>query len=402
MALNTAIIHEWLVNYAGSERVLEQIVRLHPHADLFCQVDFLEKNDRHFILDKKTTTSFIQNLPGSRKHYRNYLPLMPFAVRQFDVSGYDLIISNSHSVAKGIKKHPGQLQICYCHTPMRYAWDLRGQYLKESDLDTGIKGAVINYVLDRIRAWDLNTAQQVDHFIANSHYIQDRIKRSYGRDSTVIYPPVDVNAFTLHESKDNYFLAASRMVPYKKMDLIVDAFSENALPLVVIGDGPDFEKVKKRAKKNVEFLGFQKDESLIHHMQKARAFVFAAEEDFGILPVEAQACGTPVIAYGKGGVTETVIPLQGSGRNRLVSRVRGQGSAIAGAIHESPPGEITPTGIFFHEQNVPSLNDAIKKFIAAEDSFNPLETRKNAERFSAERFRKAFKNYVDDKVNRFF
>ena len=391
----TAIIHEWLVNYAGSERVLEQAVKLFPDADIFCQVDFLEENERDFILHKKTTTSFIQSLPFARQKYRNYLPLMPFAVRRFDVADYDVIISNSHSVAKGVKKRPGQLQICYCHTPMRYAWDLRDQYLRESGLDRGIKGPVINFVLDRIRQWDFNTAEQVDHFIANSHYIQDRIKRCYERDSAVIYPPVDVDSFTLHENKENYFLAASRMVPYKKMDLIVEAFSENGLPLVVIGDGPDFEKVKSRAKNNVKFLGFQSEKALIDSMQKARAFIFAAEEDFGIVPVEAQACGTPVIAFGKGGVTETVIPLQGSG-------VRGQRPANTGAIHESPSGKINPTGIFFHEQTVPSVIDAVKKFIEAEDSFDPIAIRKNAERFSAERFRREFKNYVDDKIAEFF
>lgn len=380
--MKTAIVHEWLVNYAGSERVLEQIVRLFPDADIFCQVDFLAEEERGFILGKKATTSFIQNLPGSRDRYRSYLPLMPFAVRRFDVSGHDLIISNSHSVAKGIKKRPGQLQICYCHTPMRYAWDLRAQYLKESGLDSGLKGFLAKIILDRIRTWDLKTARQVDHFVANSRYIRDRIQRAYNREATVIYPPVDIRAFRPGEKKDNFFLAVSRMVPYKKMDLIVEAFAENGLPLVVIGDGPDIEKVKTKAKKNIIFLGFLDGSALIDYMQKARAFVFAAEEDFGILPVEAQACGTPVIAFGKGGVTETVIPLQVSG---------------AGG-HTSDNGA---TGIFFQEQTVPSVIDAVRKFIAAGDSFNPLEIRKNAERFSVERFRKEFKAFVNEKVAAF-
>ncbi|MEN8265068.1 MAG: glycosyltransferase, partial [Nitrospirota bacterium] len=331
--MRTAIIHEWLVNYAGSERVLEQIVRLYPDADLFCQVDFLQDDERGFVLNKKANTSFIQKLPFARSKYRNYLPLMPLAVRRLDVTGYDVIISNSHSVAKGIKKRAGQFQICYCHTPMRYAWDLREQYLRESGLDAGLKGAVINFILDRIKSWDYNTAQQVDYFIANSYYIQDRIKRSYGRDSTVIYPPVDIDAFQLNENKDNYFLAASRMVSYKKMDMIVEAFSENGLPLVVIGDGPDFEKVKNRAKKNIEFLGFQGNSVLIEYMRKARAFIFAAEEDFGIIPVEAQACGTPVIAYGKGGVAESVIPYQNTEHRA-----------------QNTDKMSSPTGVFFDEQ----------------------------------------------------
>jgi glycosyltransferase involved in cell wall biosynthesis len=375
--LKTAIIHEWLVNYAGSERVLEQIVNLYPDADLFCQVDFLRDDERGFILDKKAETSFIQNLPYAKQKYRSYLPFMPFAVSRLDVSDYDVIISNSHSVAKGIKKRPGQLQICYCHTPMRYVWDLQAQYLKGAGLDLGVKGAVVKYILRRIREWDYKTAQQVNYFIANSHYIQDRIKRSYGRESTVIYPPVNVDAFQLHENKDKFFLAASRMVSYKKMDIIVDAFSENGLPLIVIGDGPDLEKVKSRAKKNIEFLGFQDSSVLIEYMQKARAFIFAAEEDFGIIPVEAQACGTPVIAYGIGGVTETVVPVKNT---------------------EASPA---PTGIFFNEQTVPALIGAVNTFETMESKFDPHEIRKNAERFSIERFQRELKDFMDDKVKIF-
>jgi glycosyltransferase involved in cell wall biosynthesis len=374
--MKTAIIHEWLVNYAGSERVLEQIVKLFPDADLFCQVDFLPDSERGFILNKKAVTSFIQDLPLAEKKYRNYLPLMPFAVRRFDVSGYDVIISNSHSVAKGVRKNPGQIQICYCHTPMRYAWDLKEQYLKESGLNSGIKGTIVKFILNRIRNWDYNTAQQVDHFIANSYYIRDRIRRSYGRDAAVIYPPVDVDSFKLNENKDKYFLAVSRMVPYKKMDLIVEAFSEAGLPLVVIGDGPDLEKVKNKAGKNIDFLGFQDGIVLKEYMQKARAFVFAAEEDFGIVPVEAQACGTPVIAFGKGGITETVIPYR---------------EAEGG---DQPP----PTGIFFEVQTPAALISAVKEFMTMEDKFGPYEIRKNAERFGIERFRKEFKEYLKEKA----
>ncbi|MCK5506131.1 MAG: glycosyltransferase family 4 protein [Thermodesulfovibrionia bacterium] len=374
--MKTAIIHEWLVNYAGSERVLEQIVKLFPDADLFCQVDFLPDSERGFILNKKAVTSFIQNLPLAEKKYRSYLPLMPFAVRRFDVSGYDVIISNSHSVAKGVRKNPGQVQICYCHTPMRYAWDLKEQYLKESGLNSGVKGPIVKFILNRIRNWDYNTAQQVDHFIANSYYIRDRIRRSYGRDAAVIYPPVDVDSFQLNENKDKYFLAVSRMVPYKKMDLIVESFSEAGLPLVVIGDGPDLEKVKNKAGKNIDFLGFQDGSVLKEYMQKARAFVFAAEEDFGIVPVEAQACGTPVIAFGKGGITETVIPYR---------------EAEGG---DQPP----PTGIFFEEQTPAALISAVKEFMTVEDKFDPYEIRKNAERFGIERFRKEFKEYLKEKA----
>ncbi len=377
MTYKIAVIHEWLVNYAGSERVLEQIIKLYPDADLFSQVDFLQKGERDFISNKQVRTSFIQRLPFAREKYRSYLPLMPFAVRRFDLSGHDVIISNSHSVAKGVKKNPRQLQICYCHTPMRYAWDLRDQYLKESGLDSGIKGVLAKFILERLQKWDYNASQQVDFFIANSRYIKDRIKRAYNREAEVIYPPVDIESFKLREQKDDFYLTVSRMVPYKKVDLIVEAFSGTGQPLVIIGDGPDFSKVKSRAGSNIEFRGYQEDSVLIDYMQRAKAFVFAAEEDFGIVPVEAQACGTPVIAFGRGGVTESVIPVQSS---------------------NSTP----PTGIFFDEQSPAALIDALKRFESLSDKFDPLEIRKNAERFSVERFRHELEEFISKKIDEFF
>ncbi len=403
--MKTAIIHEWLVNYAGSERVLEQIVKLFPDSDLFCQVDFLPVDERNFILDKKVKTTFIQKLPLAKTKYRNYLPLMPFAVRRLNVSNYDLIISNSHSIAKGIRKNSKQLHICYCHTPMRYIWDLQSQYLKESGLDKGVKGAFVKAILNRLRKWDVATSKTVDYFIVNSYYIKNRLKRSYGRDAVVIYPPVDIAKFELDDKKENFFLTVSRMVPYKKIDLIVEAFSEMGLPLIVIGDGPDFEKVKNRASNNIEFLGFQEDDVLKKYMQKARAFIFAAEEDFGIVPVEAQACGTPVIAFGKGGVTETVIPLMDTEHGKQIippNPVKGLGPRI-GALPQrgfSPNGAF-PTGIFFNEQTPTALINAIKRFETSSDKFDPNKIRRNAERFSTERFKKELKDFVDRKVREF-
>jgi glycosyltransferase involved in cell wall biosynthesis len=373
--MKIAIIHEWLVTYVGSERVVEQILNLYPDADFFCLFDFLPNNERDFIRNRKIHTSFLQKMPFAKRWYRNYLPIMPFAIERFDLSGYDLLISSSHAVAKGIKKNPHQLHICYCHTPMRYAWDLQRQYLKESGLDKGIKGVLVKAILNRIKKWDVATSRKVDYFIANSHYIKNRIKRIYEREATVIYPPVDIKNFQVNDKKENFFLTVSRMVPYKRVDLIVKAFSKIGLPLIVIGDGPDFSKIKKIAKKNVEFLGYQKGEVLREYMQKAKAFVFAAEEDFGIVPVEAQACGTPVIAYGRGGVTETVIPF-------------GESAA--------------PTGIFFYEQTPQAIIDALKKFKTIEDKFNPHEIRKNVERFNIERFKREFKKFVDEKMKEFF
>ena len=380
--MKTALVHEWLISYAGSERVLGQIAGLYPDADLYTLLDFLPDEDRGFILDKHATTSFIQKLPMAKEKYRNYLVLMPFAIKRFDLSRYDLIITSSHTVAKGVRKYPGQIHICYCHTPMRYIWDLQNQYLKEAGLERGIRGSILRALFSRLRKWDVSTSKTVDHFIANSNYIKDRIKRAYGRDAVVIYPPVDIENFEVNEKKEDFFIAVSRMVPYKKMDLIVEAFSEMRLPLIVVGDGPDFGKVRKKAGKNIELMGHLKGEVLKMYMQKARALVFAAEEDFGIVPVEAQASGTHVIAFGRGGVRETVIPFPED--------------EVAGT-------EVNhPTGIFFNEQTPSSLIDAVKRFEKIEGRFNPYDLRKNAEKFSKERFDKEFRSFINEKTAGFF
>lgn len=361
--MKVAVVHEWFTAWAGSENVLEQILACFPEADLFALVDFLPERDRARIGGRTIRTSFIQNLPFARTRYRRYLPLMPLAVEQFDLSGYDLVISNSHAVAKGVRTGANQIHVSYIHSPMRYAWDLQDQYLRESGLDRGIKGLLARWVLQRLRVWDARTISGVDHVIANSRYIADRIRRAYNREATVIYPPVDVDAYTLRVEKEDYYVTASRFVPYKKIDVVVEAFA--GMPdkrLVVIGDGPDFEKVRAVAGPNVTFLGYQERGALARHLQAARAFVFAAEEDFGILPVEAQACGTPVIAYGRGGVLES----------------------IRGADTDEP------TGLFFAEQSAAAIRAAVAEFEAAAARFSPVACRRNAERFSVPRFREAF------------
>lgn len=373
--MKIAIVHEWLVSYAGSERVLEEILLLYPDADLFATVDFLPSTHRHMLLGRTPRTSFIQHLPFARRKYRSYLPLMPLAVERFDLRQYDLIISSSHAVAKGVKTSSSQLHVCYCHTPMRYAWDLREQYLNETGLNRGLKGFLVRSMLDRLQGWDMQTSSRVDQFVANSAYIADRIMRAYGRTATVIYPPVDIGSFTPVDRKEDFYLAASRMVPYKKLDLIVEAFS--FLPdktLKVVGDGPEFAKIRSLAGANVELLGYLQSDALQELMQRSKAFIFAAEEDFGIIPVEAQACGTPVIAYGKGGARETVIPVQAEG-----------------SAHSGPD----PTGVFFAEQTTPSLINAIHSFESNAGRFDPRNIRKNAEQFSKERFRREFQSFVD-------
>ena len=368
--MRVAIVCDWLVVYAGAERVLEQLLKIYPDADLFCLVDFLPKDQRSFIMDKKTHTSFIQNLPCAKKNYRSYLPLMPLAIEQLDVSAYDLVISSSHAVAKGVLTGPDQVHISYVHSPIRYAWDLQHQYLQEANLTRGMKGWIAKAILHYIRLWDYRTAHGVDHFIANSEFIARRIKKVYGREADVVYPPVDVDAYEMCEDKEDFYLTASRMVPYKKIKLIVEAFNE--MPdkqLVVIGDGPEYGKIKEIAKGNIVLMGYQPFAVLREKMQKAKGFVFASEEDFGITPVEAQACGTPVIAYGKGGALETI---------------RGQ------ECEDS-------TGLFFYRQTTEAIIEVVRSFETLSTDILPQICRNNAERFSTERFLTDMRSYIDEK-----
>ena len=329
--MKKALIHDWFSTYAGAEKCVESFTNVWGDFEIYGLIDFLSDADRDKILKgKRAHTSFIGKLPFAKSKYRNYLPLFPLAIEQFDLSGYDVVLSSSHAVAKGVLTHSNQLHIAYIHTPIRYAWDLYHQYLRESGLDRGLKGMLAKYFLHKIRIWDAASANRVDHYVANSRYIACRIEKIYGKPSDVIYPPVDVDKFTLREAKEEFYLTASRMVPYKKVGLIVEAFSQTDKKLVVVGDGPDMAKIKSKAGKNVELLGFADDETMRDLMGRAKAFVFAAEEDFGITPVEAQACGTPVICFGRGGARETVID-----------------------------GE---SGLYFMEQNVKELLDAVAKF----------------------------------------
>lgn len=367
----SALVHDWFYTNGGAEKVIQSFININPDFDVFGLIDFLSEEDRNEIIrGKPITTSFIQHLPTAKRNHRKFLPLFPLAIEQLDLSTYDVVVSSSASVAKGVLTNSDQLHICYCHSPMRYAWDLYHQYLKESGLATGIKGWIARYFLHKIRMWDVISTNRVDHFVANSNFVAKRIKKIYNREAVVIYPPVNVKAFQLVESKENFYLTASRMVPYKKIDLIVEAFSK--MPdkkLVVIGDGPDFNKVKSKASKNVEILGYQNFEVLKTYMQKAKAFVFAAEEDFGIVPVEAQACGTPVIAYGKGGGLETVV----------------EGK----------------TGLFFFEQSAEALRNAVLLFEKNQDNFSPANIRAHALNFSTTRFEKEINAFISEKLHNF-
>ncbi len=362
-----AIIHEWFTVYTGSERVIEEMLKAFPDADLFSLIDFLPPSQRDFLNGKKVKTSFLQKMPFSRKIYRLYLGLMPLAIEQFDLSAYDIILSSSHAVAKGVITSPQQLHISYVHSPIRYAWDMQASYLRDSGLMKGIKSIYARLLLHYMRLWDLSTVNRVDVFLCNSKYVRARIRKYYRREAKVIYPPVQIEKFNFCEEKKDYYLTASRLVQYKRVDLIVSAFAK--MPekkLVVIGEGPDFEKIKKILPPNVQLLGYQTHEQLVGWMQSAKAFIFAAQEDFGIAPVEAQACGTPVIAYGVGGSLETVYNLK----------------------HK------TPTGLFFNEQSIEGIQGAVLEFEKNQKKFIAKNCRRNAERFKENIFSKNLKEVV--------
>lgn len=367
--MRVAIVHDWLVTYGGAERLLEAVLEHFPGAPIYTLLYRRDAFNKTRISEHPIHTSFLQRLPGGIRMYRTYLPLMPFAIEQLDLRDYDLIISSSHAVAKGILTRADQLHISYVHTPIRYAWDLQLDYLEWSGVQKGIRSVIARLFLHYIRLWDTASAQRVDVFVANSHWVARRIWKTYRRRARVIYPPVDVANFQHTRERENFYLTVSRLVPYKRVDLIVEAFSRLGRPLVVIGDGPDFTKLQRLAGPTVRLLGYQPDEVVREYMERCVGFVFAAEEDFGIAPVEAQAAGAPVIAFGKGGVRETVIP-----------------------------GE---TGLLFYEQTVESLMEAVEKFETYRGKFDPKRIRRNAERFSYDRFRRQFAALVEEAWSRF-
>lgn len=373
--MRKALIHDILVQSGGAEKCVESFTNIWDDFDIFTLVDNLSDQDRERILKgKTTTTSFIQKLPFSKKLFRHYFPFYPYAVEQFDFSEYDLILSSSFSACKGVLTRPDQIHISYVYSPVRYAWDLYHQYLREAKLTRGLKSIVVKWMLHYFRNWDAGTANRPDYYIAISHYIAKRIKKLYGKEALVIYPPVNCDKFTIGNTTEDYYFTTSRMVPYKKMDLIVEAFKY--MPdkkLIVGGDGPDFKKIKKIASKNVELLGFLETNRLISYTQNAKAFIFAAEEDFGIAPIEAQACGVPVIAFGKGGALETIIGNYSS-QNEVAK---------------------SDTGVFFEKQTVEELIKAIEVFEKNQDKFDKKTIRNQALKFDTKRFEKEFKTIID-------
>jgi glycosyltransferase involved in cell wall biosynthesis len=362
-----AVVHDWLIDYAGSERVLAEILRCLPQADLYTLVDHMPAAQRAPLGGRAARTSFLQHMPGVASHLAWYLPLMPVAIEQFDLTGYPLVISSSHAVAKGVIVAPDALHLSYVHSPMRYAWDQQFEYLRAENAERGLRGLLLRGLLHRLRLWDHRSSAGVDHYAANSQFVAQRIAKAYRREAEVIHPPVDIETYVPGGAKEDFYIAVSRLVGYKRVDLLVDAFRD--LPdrrLLVVGEGPDLAMLRARAPANVEFAGFLQPARLLERLQRARAFLFAGVEDFGIAPVEALACGTPVIALRKGGAAETVTGLDSE----------------------------EPTGVFFDEQAPHAVAAAVRTFEGNSRRFSAAACRRRAEMFSAARFKSEFAAFV--------
>ena len=371
MEFKYALVHEWLTPKAtgGSELVVKEILQ-HINGDLYALIDFESINPQSYLYGRSIGTTFLQHLPLARNGIQKYLPLLPLAIEQLDLRGYDVILSSSHAVAKGILTSPHQLHICYCHTPMRYAWDLTFDYLNNSFMGKGVAGILTKYLLHRLRIWDVISANRVDYFIANSKHTARRIWRCYRRQAKVIYPPVDIDRFSFQSQKEDFYLTVSRLVSYKKVSLIVEAFNQLQKPLVIIGDGSELNKIRQLANSNVQILGFQPHNVVEKYMAKAKAFVYAACEDFGIALVEAQASGTPVIAYKGGGASEIVKDLR-----------------------QYPE---TGTGLLFDSQQPESIVETVKIFDKFESQLNLENCRLQANKFKPTIFKKSYLNFLTD------
>ncbi|MGL5872674.1 MAG: glycosyltransferase [Xenococcaceae cyanobacterium] len=369
MELKYALVHEWLTPQAtgGSELVVREILQ-QIDADLYALIDFESTNPDSYLYTRAIATTFLQNFPWAKQGVQKYLPLLPLAIEQLDLRDYDIVLSSSHCVAKGVLTSPQQLHICYCHTPMRYAWDLTFDYLESSRLGSGLAGGFTRYLLHQLRQWDVVTANRVDYFIANSQHTKRRIWRCYRREAKVIYPPVNVDRFTFETQKEDFYVTVSRLVSYKKVIAIVEAFNQLGKPLVVIGDGPQIKQIRQLAKSNVQILGFQPHNVVEKYMSKAKAFVYSACEDFGIALVEAQASGTPVIAYRGGGAQETVRDIR----------------------EDNEKG----TGLLFSDQNSQALIEAVQTFEEIQSKIDPQNCRMQAVKFSPKIFQESYLDFI--------
>jgi glycosyltransferase involved in cell wall biosynthesis len=364
--LRVVLVHDWLTGIRGGEKVLEVLCRRWPAAPLYTLLH-RAGSVGPAIADRDVRTSVLQRLPGVHRYYRYLLPVMPWAVG-WRLPDCDVVVSSSHCVAKGVRPPDGVPHVCYCHTPMRYAWHLRDSYFRGHAL----KRRAVDALLGRLRDWDRRTAGRVTHFVANSEVVRRRIAECYGRDSTVIYPPVDTAFYCPAEvPREDYYLILSAFAPYKRLDLALDACRRLGRRLVVIGSGQDEAKLRRLAGPLTTFLGWQPDDVLRDHLRRCRALLFPGEEDFGIVPVEAQACGTPVVALGRGGATETIVPLG---------------------------GDALPTGVWFADQSAECLIDALERFERSADLFEPWALRENALRFRADRFAAEIFGFIEEVI----
>jgi glycosyltransferase involved in cell wall biosynthesis len=362
--MKIAIVHDYLNQYGGAERVLECFMDLFPNAPIYTMIADLTKMPERFK-NADIRTSFIQSIPFSKDHYKKMLPLFPIAVEQFDLKEYDVVLTSSSAFAKGVLTNSNQVNICYCYTPMRYLWDLYHQYIKE-DVTNPVFRKILPYILHRIRIWDQLTAQRVDHFIADSSSISKRIAKYYRRTSKVIYPPVSFDKFRISDKVEDFFLIVSRMIPYKRIDIAIEAFNKLNKPLIIIGDGYDRKRLESLAGPSITFLGIQPDEVIVDYYSRCKGFILAGEEDFGITPLEAQASGRPVIAYGRGGALETVID--------------------------------NVTGVFFHKSSPEAVIEAVRKFDSI--PFDSLAIREHAHRFNEIRFKQEILEFINTAINK--
>ena len=379
---NIAIIQDWFSAEfkGGSEKVFSEIEKIiidnNSYYEIFSLVNHLEKN-QNFNSQKIINTSFIQNLPFSKKHFHKYLPLFPLAIEQFDLRKYDLIISSSHSVAKGVITSPDQLHISYIHTPMRYAWDQMQIYLNNSPYKKFGINWLVRLILHDLRKWDYLSSVRIDKLVSNSNFTAKRIKKYWGRNSSVIHPPVDVDKFSPRESRSDFYLSVSRLVPNKRIDLLIKAFNELDLPLIIVGNGPDKKKLMKIANNNIIFLNYQTDFEIKKLMENCRAFVYAGIEDFGIAPVEAMAAGAPIIALKKAGILDTVKCI--NSKNKI------------------------STGLLFNEQSHQTLRDCVQYFEEKKLwlEFSNEDINLWAQNFSIKNFKNKFSNFIDKSLSEF-
>lgn len=360
--MKVAIVHYWLVNWRGGEKVIESLLELYPDAEIYTHV-YDQNLTEGKLKNRIISTTFINKLPAAKKYYQKYLPLMPIALEQLDLRDYDLVISSESGPAKGVITSPGALHICYCHSPMRYVWDMYPDYIKSAGVLTRwFMRPLIHY----LKIWDRLSADRVDFFVANSAFVAQRINKFYRRDAEVIHPPVDMEEFEVNQEKSDFYLVLGQLTPYKKADLVVNAFQQNGKKLIVIGDGEQYQELKNNENENIKILGRQSWAECVLYLKKSKALIFPGVEDFGMVPVEAMASGTPVLAYGKGGALETVV----------------EGTS----------------GLLFYEQTTIALNDCIDRFESSIDKFDPVKLREHAEKFSKNTFKKKFKAFVESKI----